>query len=244
MDLRRGPCSFTFALLRRPPQCGYFLRRQLAKFSRLKIQLQRTIRNALDFLHMVANGLKHPADLPVLAFNQRDFIPRIVGFTQQAHFSRRRPYRTRPGFPWLITDADSMAQLLNIFFLRLARDLHQISLRDVRIGAREKICELAVVGEDQQAFAVEVEAADGIDAFAHMLHQVHDRWAAFRIGDRCYITTRLVERKINVALRPVQQLAIYLDVVSLRIGFAAQLGYNLAVHGYAPASDQLFRFAA
>jgi hypothetical protein len=112
-------------------QCCHFLFSQRAKLARFHIQRNTTVARALDLLHMMANLLKHAADLAILALRQRDFIPRIVRLAHQTHLCRRRPYRTHAFRARLAANADSLAQLLNIIFLRQSCHLHQICLGNV-----------------------------------------------------------------------------------------------------------------
>jgi hypothetical protein len=77
-----------------------------------------------------------------------------------------------------------------------------------------------------------------------VFYQIHYRGPAFRIGHSSHVAARFIEREINVALRPVQQLAIHFDVIGFRISLAAKLGYHLAIHGDASACNQFFCFAA
>ncbi len=70
-------------LLDRGFQASNFLKRQMAKFSRRNIKLQRSVAHPLYFLHVMADRFEHSPDLPVLAFDQRDFIPGIVRLTNR-----------------------------------------------------------------------------------------------------------------------------------------------------------------
>src|SRR4029077_9409694 len=64
-------------------QSSNFLRVQVTEFPRKNIQLQRPITYPFYFLHMMSHGLEHLPDLPVLAFDQRNFIPGIVSLTNR-----------------------------------------------------------------------------------------------------------------------------------------------------------------
>jgi hypothetical protein len=93
----------------------------------------------------MADRLKHAPYLPVLAFNQRHFVPRVIRFAQQADFCRRGAYRSRSTLARLVADANSVAQLLHVFFLRLAGNFHQIGFRNVRSREGQEVGKLAVV---------------------------------------------------------------------------------------------------
>ena len=60
-----------------------------AELSRRHIERERPILHALDFLHVVTDLLKHAPDLPIAAFDQRDFVPGIGRILDDADPGRR-----------------------------------------------------------------------------------------------------------------------------------------------------------
>src|SRR5204862_6381179 len=60
-----------------------------AMLADIHIERERAVAYPLDFFRVMADGLKHLPDLPVSAFDQRDFVPRIVCFANQLNFCRR-----------------------------------------------------------------------------------------------------------------------------------------------------------
>ena len=72
------------------------------------------------------------------------------------------------------------------------------------------IGEIAVVGQQQQALAVLVESADGVDALADMRHQIDGERPAGRIVIGAQIAARLVDEPVD-ELFDVQRLAIDAD---------------------------------
>src|SRR5579864_1222086 len=103
--------------------------------------------------------------------------------------------------------------------------------------------QVAVVGQQQQSLACIVEPAHRIDACTNAVQQIHDRRPVFGIVCRGDVSLRLVHQQINLALGPVQQLAIYANVVALGIGLAAEFGDDLSVDRHHAGADQLFSFA-
>ena len=79
----RGRVARDHTCLNRRLQTGNFLRRQVSELSRRNIKLQRSVTHPLDFFHMMPDGLEHLPDLPVLAFDQRNLIPGIVGLANR-----------------------------------------------------------------------------------------------------------------------------------------------------------------
>src|SRR5271163_2598106 len=66
-------------------QLLHFFRRQLAKLAGRHVEFQRAVAYALDFLHRMANRFKHAPNLAIAALNQRDLIPRIGCFLDDAN---------------------------------------------------------------------------------------------------------------------------------------------------------------
>jgi len=91
--------------------------------------------------------------------------------------------------------------------------------------------QVAVIGEDQQALGVEVEASDRIHGFAHPGEEIHHRGPALRIHARGDVAGGLVEQDVAVPLRPFHAAAVHPDVVGGGIGLDAHLTRHDAVHG-------------
>src|SRR5436309_10319489 len=107
----------------------------------------------------------------------------------------------------------------------MGRRLHQ-SLR-----------KLAVIRQQQQAFARVVEPSDWIDTSANPAQKIHDRGPAFRIVDRCDVSLGLVHQEINVSLGAVQQFSVYANVVELEISLGAKFSYDMPVDRNHPPGD-------
>jgi hypothetical protein len=105
------------------------------------------------------------------------------------------------------------------------------------------VSESAVVGEQQQAFTVEIETPDGIEA-GLALDEVHHRRSAFGIGDGGYISSRLVEGDVLVALGALKQLTVYADGICFGIGLGAELSDSGSVYAHQSGLDKFFCFAA
>src|SRR5207245_2662707 len=82
----------------------------------------------------------------------------------------------------------------------LLRTRHSRDVGEVRPAApatrmHQLVRELAVVGDQQSAFDVVVEAAHRVDALGNALQVLRDGWAAFRIGERRHAPGGLVEHE-------------------------------------------------
>jgi hypothetical protein len=141
-------------------------------------------------------------------------------------------------------DVDAGAEACEGFFVGTAADFDEIFFGDVRAGFRKFLGEGAVVGEEEEAFAGVVEAADGIDALGERAEKLHDGGAALGIRDGGYVAFGFVEHEVEEALGRLDGFAIDADGVSIGIGLGAEFGDDLAVEGDAARGDDLFGFAA
>jgi hypothetical protein len=133
------------AASRAPKTCN-LSRRQFAELAWLNIERERTITHALDLFHVVANLFKHAPYLPVLALNQRHFIPGIFSVFHQANLRWGcvdcfHSARSRFG-----ANLNSAPQLFDSFFFGASSNLYQISLGNMRRSVRELGGKLSIIG--------------------------------------------------------------------------------------------------
>src|SRR5262249_38533784 len=129
------------------------------------------------------NLFKHPANLAIASLNQRDFIPRILGFSDQANLSRSSVDGLRPSalhaprpaadLSRLALDANAPAKLGDIFLAGAPADFYQVSLRHMRRSASQLIGKFTIVRQQKQTFAGIVEPSHGINALAYIAQQRH-----------------------------------------------------------------------
>src|SRR5215475_1953404 len=67
-----------------------------------------------------------------------------------------------------------------------------IDASDAMTRVGQPRCELAVVGENEQAFGVKVESADGVDVLPDSGQQINDGWPALRVRSCGDVAARLV----------------------------------------------------
>jgi len=196
--------------------------------------------DALDFFDEEADGLKHAADLAVAAFDEGDFVPGVGSVFVEADFGGR-------GFYAAVVvegDVDTGAEASEGLFVGAAADFDEIFFGDVGAGLGEFLGEGAVVGEEEEAFAGVIEAADGIDAFRERAEELHYGGAAFGVADGGDVAFGFVEHEIEEALGGLDRFAVDADGVRVGIAFGAEFGDDLAVEGDAAGGDDLFGFAA
>ena len=189
---------------------------------------------------MVPDFLEHVADLAVAAFDQSDFEPGIVGFLDLGDEGGSGLHGAGTG----LAQQNPLAQFVQALFTGLAGDFHNVFLSDVGRSLHQLTGQIAVVGEQQQAFAGVVEAAHGIDALMHTLDQVHHGGAVLLIADRGDVALGLVEHDVHMAVGSAEELAIDADVVGGGIGLGAECGDDGAVNDDASFGDEFLGFAA
>ncbi len=222
-------------------QSGEFLRLEWPRLARREIELKRTITNAANFFDVVSDLFEHFSDLPIASFVQRDLQPGIVGFFDHANPCRRGAHPlVRIA---LFGNRYARAQAPELVFRRHSRNLHEISFGNVRGRLHQFVRECTVIGEQQQALAVEIETSDGIQTDL-AANQVHHRGPTFGIGDGGYVSSRLVEGDVLVALGALKQLSIHADRVCFGIGLGAELSNNVPVYAHQSGLDEFFGFAA
>src|SRR6188508_3268143 len=107
----------------------------------------------------------------------------------------------------------ALAQTGQRVFVRSSSDARLICAFDAVPRVSEPRGEVAVVGEEQQALAVVVEPADGVDVLANAAEQIHDGAAPLRIGARCHVALGLVEQDVAEARGGSNAAAVDANVV-------------------------------
>src|SRR6185437_713206 len=105
-------------------------------------------------------------------------------------------------------DVDALAKLDERLFAGAAGDLGPICLGERGAGAQDFVGELAVVGEQQEPFGVEIEAADGVEALVNAAQVVLDAGAAFGIVERGHHALGFVKEQVMQLAGGAKQLAL------------------------------------
>ena len=120
--------------------------------------------------------------------------------------------------------------------------LHQIRLLDAEARVHQLERQVAVVGQEQQAFAVLVEPADGVDALRHMRHEIDGARPAGGIVIGAEVAARLVDEPVDRPL-DMQRLAIDGDGLFARLDLRAEFAHHLSIDRDTAAHDQFFTVA-
>jgi len=189
--------------------------------------------------HRVADGVAHIPDLPRAPFVQRDRNQRLVLARAQAGVDDAHDGGRRPTAP----DHHAAPQTLELALVRHAAQPRVVFALDLVARVEQARREFPVVGEQQQAFRVVIEAPDGVDVLAHLRQQVEHRRPALGVLPRRHVPARLVEQDVAVPRRHPHALAVHSDVVAGRVGPRAEFQDGDAVHRHPAVHDQCFRRA-
>ena len=175
----------------------------------------------LDGLHHPSDDVVHP---DVQADRQPDAFPRLA---QQAKLVRLND---------LAIDQDTVPHSLHRPVVRPDGGQDVIFLGQAKSGVHDPVRQFAVVGQDQQALGVAVQAADRVDALPD-IDEIHHGPPVPLVTDRGDVSRRLVEDDRPVPLRP-DLLAIDPNHGPDGVDPRPQLGDALAIDGDAALDDQ------
>jgi hypothetical protein len=185
----------------------------------------------------VAHGLEHPAHLPVAPLanrHQQETVAIRPPFVQQHDVGGQRA---------LAVQRNALPQPGDRLLVRYSRHLRFVGAIHFVAWVRQRGGEVAVIGEQEQAFSVVVEPSDRIDVLAHAAQQIDDGGTPLRIRPRGHVPLRLVQEDVAMALRGLHAASVDADVVSRRIGLDAHFAYGLPVDRHASFGDQFLRRA-
>jgi hypothetical protein len=179
----------------------------------------------------MSEGVAEAPHLAPAALAQLELQPRLGGAgLEHAHTACRRA-------PVLEPDASAHPQ--QRVGRRRALDLHVVDAGDAVAGVLEAGRELSVVGEEHQAGALEIEAADGIDAFTRVRDQLRNRRPPLRVAQRGHDAAGLVECDGAWRTHP-HALPVDGDLVVRGIGALPERRHDPAIHAHTARPDQRF----
>jgi len=181
------------------------------------------------------DGLKHPPHLSLPPGMNGQLHPRgLLSSAQETSPRRAR----RP-----IIQQDAVPKAIERVLCRPPFDFGLVHLlhAEARVGEAEG--QLAVVGDDEQALGISVEAAGGIEASILLPEQVEHGLPAALVASRGDRTPRLVQEHVDPGLDH-EGTAVELNAVGALIHGRARAGDDLAVNPDSARSDQLCCFAA
>ena len=195
---------------------------------------ERSDAHAGELVDRDAGKIHHAADDVVHPLMERDRQDRsITGFAQEPELVRNDP---------LAFDFDTTAHSLDHPDVGAFRRVDVVLLFESEAGVHDPVGEFSVIREEQQAFGLPVEAADGIESFPGV-DEIHHRAAVAFVTRGGDVAARLVQHDVASTLR-FDDFAIDANDVAIRIGFGAEFGDRFTIDRYAAGQNHLFRNAA
>jgi hypothetical protein len=184
----------------------------------------------------VAHAVEHAPHLALPSFVDRDLEPGVcLFFSDLLEFCRGR---------LAVIEINSLLEVVYLAVFENALYLGQIGLGEFMFWMGDQVRKIPVIRQDKHAFGVVVKPANGIDADLDAFQQVLDRGPALGVGHGRDKARGLVQHNVDLWLLRINELAIDLDMVFVRIGLGTELGHHLAVHAHPSLGDQFFRGAA
>lgn len=190
-----------------------FLWSELAEFAGPEAaELQRTDGGSCEASHMVAELGKHAADLAIHALVEGEFEKGVGGAASED---------ADPAWgSSALGEMDAGHELLEVFGRDAAGDVGLVSLGDAVAGMSELRGEVAVVGQDEEALGVGIEASDGVDALVNAGEEVEDGEAAVGVGRGGEVAEGLIEKEVGDAFG-LDASAVDADVIASQGGLVA-----------------------
>ena len=197
-------------------------------------ELERAERHPDQAVHRKAEMAQHVLHLAVLALAHGEGEPHI-GALLAVERGLDRPIAHA-------VDLDTAAQAVELRLGGAAERAHAIAPQPAGLRQLEHAREPAVVGQEQEALAIEVEPADADEARQLLRQSAEYGRAALDVGVCGDQPARLMVEKQARALARRQRLAVDADAVMLRHVERGR-GDDRAVDGNAPGRDPLLGFA-
>lgn len=196
---------------------------------------QRADARAHEAVDRVPDRFEHPAHLPVPAFRNH----------QSHHAVRlavaRIEYLGMGGKGPPAVERDAAPQPRQRVRIRHTRHVGLIGPLDAMTRVGEERRQIAIVGQDEQAFRVVVEPAHRVHILRDPADELHDRAALLRVAEGRHDPTRLVEQDVAAARLGLHAASVHADVIGGEVGLRAELQHRPAVDRDAAVHDERFR---
>ncbi len=143
-----------------------------------------------QFQDLGAKRFDHAAYLTVAAFGDGDFKEGVAGGVADAG--------NDGGAGGAVFELDASAQMVELLVGEQGGGFDQVGFGDFGIGAHDVVGEIGVVGHEEKAGGVEVEAADGDDPFSEVIEEIVDGRAIFGIFEGGEVALRFVEEEVDL----------------------------------------------
>lgn len=186
----------------------------------------------------VADGFAEAAEDAVAAFVDVELEPGVAASEAEG--------ADAVGFHEAVVEGDAVAQALHdgAFVVDFAFEFDLVDTEHLFGGVHECVGEVAVVGEEESAFAVPVEAADGVDAGHAFGEEVGDDGAVGGVIEAGDVADGFVEEDVGAFGLPADGFSVDFDAGAARGDFGAEGIDDATVNGDAALEDEFFGFAA
>src|SRR5262245_35542790 len=184
---------------------------------------------------LASQGLDHAAHLAVPALGQRDLEDGAAGSVADAAHAG--------GLRRAVVERDPLPERIERGVVEEDRGFHEVRLRDLVLGVRERLGELGVVRQEEEAARVEVEPAHGEHVRSMLGQEVVDRLPSLRAPVRREVPLGLVEQEVDL-LRGLEGLAVQAHAVPARIDPSVGVERDLAVDPHAALRDPASRLGS
>src|SRR4051812_46792994 len=177
-------------------------------------ELERAEGDAAQLDDRVADRLEHAADLPLAALVDDD-----LQLGAEALDARRRGRA--------VVELDAVAQAPEVILGRASADAGAVGLGNLEARMGQAVRELAVVGQQDQAGALGIQAPDRVQAPGALGRELDDGRAPVGVARGRDHAGRLVDRVDDVLARRAQRRAVERDAARL-VDVARRIGDGLA----------------
>ena len=140
---------------------------QLAPFAGLHhAKLQRPYRDALQPHHFQTHRFTHTANLAVFALGNAHLEHHTSGLL----FHHMDDGRLGHLYVAVFANIHPGAKLNSLLICNIRAYSDSVGFGNMVAGVHNQVCKLAIVGKQQQAFAVSVQTPDGVHTGTHVLH--------------------------------------------------------------------------
>jgi len=186
--------------------------------------------------HGMSHVVEHAPHLALPAFVDRDIDPGVRFFLPDLSDLGRSGLA--------VLQKDACFQRSDGAVFEHALDLHQIGFGKFMFGMRDQVGEIPVVRQEQETLGIVVQPADRVYADLDAFKQIVHRGPSLGIGHGRHKTRGLVQHDIRRRLFGIDEFAVNLDMVFVRIGLGSQFGHDRSVHPHPALGNKLFRSAA
>src|SRR5215470_11834887 len=187
-------------------------------------EVERSERDTDQPVHLQAQRFKNLAHLAVLALANGKGQPDIRAlFAVERRFNRTVVYSV---------DGDAVFQTIECLLPDASQSPHAVPSQPTRCRQFQYARQAAVIGEQQQAFSVDVQSSNADDPWKFFWQRTKNGVSPLRIGMRRHQSARLVIEKKPCAFARPQGCAVDRDLVR-RCHIESGRRNNLAVDRYA-----------